>query len=517
MKKTNLFLAVFSLSALALVSCKKDEKSAVSGDTMSFTAVIGGGEKTEIYDGGKLKWTEGDSILINGKVFHSELEGEGETAVFTGEALEAEKYEAYYPVSLKVGEDHVLPATQFYDGDNLSKVNPMYAESATTDLQFYNICAMVKLVVKGEGTVTKITVSADQPLSGTFTMNKENGKYYAEVASTGASAVTLDCGGVILNPTTATPFYIALPQGDYTNLKFELSNSNDSWESMPVGMKLKAGNLRTRELNNVSVELPEGALPGVFSVSETKKVFFSKGNLQAKYNGAGYDWSFAANQWDYIGANAGNTTIKSDGTVADDAVVDLFCWSTDAPNNNWGIHTKTDLTDGYTDGDFKDWGGNVGDGHTWHTLTGGDGGELGYMFNTRGGSSAVRYAKATISLNEFVDIVGIVLVPDGWNAATYALNDTNKHNARFDSNTIPFGEWTDKLEAAGCVFLPAAGYRSATIVDAVNSRGYYWSSTYNAEQNGYAYELRFVEESLIPAYTHSRTLGFSVRLTCPAN
>ena len=42
-----------------------------------------------------------------------------------------------------------------------------------------------------------------------------------------------------------------------------------------------------------------GAMNGQFSVSAVKKVVFSQGNL--KYNGSTY--SFATNQYDYIGAS----------------------------------------------------------------------------------------------------------------------------------------------------------------------------------------------------------------------
>ena len=48
-KKHQLKIAVLSLSALAFVSCKKDDKSAATGDMMRFTATIdNGGAKTVI-------------------------------------------------------------------------------------------------------------------------------------------------------------------------------------------------------------------------------------------------------------------------------------------------------------------------------------------------------------------------------------------------------------------------------------------------------------------------------------
>ena len=68
---------------------------------------------------------------------------------------------------------------------------------------------------------------------------------------------------------------------------------------------------------------------GVFSVSKDKQVSFSQGNLQ--YHRKRYEWRFADNQWDYIGAE----NVK-DGQLADR--VDLFGWSTDNPNTPWGIN-----------------------------------------------------------------------------------------------------------------------------------------------------------------------------------
>jgi len=48
-----------------------------------------------------------------------------------------------------------------------------------------------------------------------------------------------------------------------------------------------------------------GKLPGSFSVSATKKVCFSQGNLQ--YQGSTNSWRFATHQYDFIGNAAGNT------------------------------------------------------------------------------------------------------------------------------------------------------------------------------------------------------------------
>ena len=113
-------------------------------------------------------------------------------------------------------------------------------------------------------------------------------------------------------------------------------------------------------------KLPEGALPGEFSISAAKKVHFSQGNLVATIDASGVPvaWKFATKQHDYLGECGANGTI---GTAAGD--VDLFCWSTDATSNNWGIYTMTEITEGVTDGNFNDWGKNIGNGNVWRTLS----------------------------------------------------------------------------------------------------------------------------------------------------
>ena len=71
------------------------------------------------------------------------------------------------------------------------------------------------------------------------------------------------------------------------------------------------------------------------------------------------------------------------------------------------------------------------------------------------------------------------------------------------------------MEAAGCVFLPAAGSRYGSHVsNDVGSYGYCWSAT--ADDSGYADYLRF---GLSGAYmsNSSRCDGRSVRLVCGEN
>ena len=248
----------------------------------------------------------------------------------------------------------------------------------------------------------------------------------------------------------------------------------------------------------------DGALPGLFSVSATKKVRFSKGNLQAIFvghAGISYSFRFAENQYDYIGNAPGNTTIES----MDRAVVDLFGWSTDS-NSLYGINTS--MYDSDYSGNFRDWGNKIGDGNIWRTLSQD---EWTYLFNSRtastvNGTANARYAKATVNSK-----AGVILLPD-----TYAhlegvapLTNINTASAAFTDNTYDSANWA-KMESAGAVFLPAAGRRAGSLVSVVGVSGFYWSSTAIDEYR--AYLVGFDSSSVYPDYRGHRNLGFSVRL-----
>ncbi len=138
---------------------------------------------------------------------------------------------------------------------------------------------------------------------------------------------------------------------------------------------------------------------------------------------------------------------------------------------------------------------------TWRTLTKD---EWVYLLNTRPTASSIRYAKATVC-----GIVGLIIVPDNLSNTYYPLTNVNTAGAAYTSNIIGATDWT-KMENAGCVFFPAAGFRDGTSVSGVGSSGRFWSATYN---DGYsAYYLYFFSSFLDPSYDSGRYDGQSVRL-----
>lgn len=237
-----------------------------------------------------------------------------------------------------------------------------------------------------------------------------------------------------------------------------------------------------------------GAGNGVFSVSSSKRVNFSKGNLQ--YQASTKTWRFAEHQWDMIGDANKNISPSYSGWI------DLFGWGT----GNNPTKSSTSSSD-YSN--FSDWGNNSisnGGGRRWFTLTRD---EWVYVFNTRSTSSGIRYAKATVN-----GVKGVILLPDNWSSSNYSLSSTNNGGASFSSNKISQTDWQNKFEANGAVFLPAAGWRGGASVYNVGSYGDYWSASYKGSDN--AYYVRFNDGSLYAGYWYYREFGQSVRLVSVA-
>ena len=252
---------------------------------------------------------------------------------------------------------------------------------------------------------------------------------------------------------------------------------------------------------------PDGAVKGVFSVSDSTKVHFSRGNLQ--YKASTKTWRFAEHQWDYIGEANKNISSNYKGWI------DLFGWGTSGYNNKMPYMTSTDANN-YGDGEKDisgtnyDWGiyntiSNSGCKH-WRTLTRN---ELVYLFDQRITNSGIRFAKATVN-----GIKGVILLPDNWDNNKFPLNKTNEKDASFSSNTISESDWVNILEENGVVFLPVAGIRHKSDVMGIGfvqgSIGCYWSSSYSDDI--FAHRLYFNEHQLDAGASNYRDGGVSVRL-----
>lgn len=284
--------------------------------------------------------------------------------------------------------------------------------------------------------------------------------------------------------------------------------------------------------------LSEGAAKGLFSISETEQVYFSKGNLQ--YQASTGTWRFAENQWNFVGGihedwsgttesgNVYQNGVKCNNNEISssyDGWIDLFGWGTSGWNNGNMFYQPYDY---YTDsieanhgfgygptqnnsfnfditGDNAkaDWGVHnaITNGGNqpgiWRTLTKD---EFWYLFYNRKDASNKR-AKATVC-----GVYGIIFLPD-----YCVLPDGLEFNPisyNYTINTYGVSEW-EAMENAGAVFLPSAGSRDGKNIN-VSAEGWYWSSNYyNAN---HAWNIYFSGSSVNLNDNRNRYYGFSVRL-----
>ena len=258
--------------------------------------------------------------------------------------------------------------------------------------------------------------------------------------------------------------------------------------------------IKVDSISMVAPEEPEQPDPsagiGTFSVSADKQVTFSKGNLQ--YHPANDEWRFAENQTDYIGDANSNCSSTYNGWL------DLFGWSTNA--TNFGVSTSTDWVNDYL-GSFVDWGTNkIGNDapNAWRTLSYD---EWKYLLNNRPNASSLKGVAQVNGVN------GLIFLPDNWTCPAGVTFKSGFHSkssveAYGQYQTFSADQWS-KLESAGAVFLPAAGYRLGSNVVSVQDGGFYWSATeYNSN---YAYFLDFLSGEAGVSFI-GRYCGLSVRL-----
>ena len=271
--------------------------------------------------------------------------------------------------------------------------------------------------------------------------------------------------------------------------------------------------IKVDSISMVAPEEPEEPTPpagiGTFSVSATKKVTFSPGNLQ--YTQSTNTWSFAKNQWDMKGTDnviggsvsSGEYGDSKEGTALADKI-DLFGWSTGA--TNFGVSTSPNNAD-YS-GSFVDWGTNqIGSDapNTWRTLTYL---EWCYLRDTR------TNANNLLGVAQVNGVNGLILLPDNWTCPAGVTFKSGYHsNKGVDyyaaHQTFTAAEWS-KLESAGAVFLPTAGRRDdGSNVYYVQRFGSYWSAT--ESNSDIAYFLRCDSDGAnFPC--NDRHRGLSVRL-----
>lgn len=218
----------------------------------------------------------------------------------------------------------------------------------------------------------------------------------------------------------------------------------------------------------------EGMLPGRFSINGLEQVSFACGNLQYKHDGSR---RFALHQYDALGSlNNYYSQSSYEGWM------DLVLRST----GGWGV-----------DGAIEGGGDSVG---LWRVLSSD---EWNYILTGRNNADSLKTC-ATVN-----GVLGLLLLPDNWQLPD-GLDMVMA--AGSSVNVYTAAQWAI-LEAAGAVFLPAAGYvYDYGNVQSMGSLGYYATNTIYSSVSGSFYQVYFVPGScFITTSTGSSTNRVSVR------
>ncbi len=240
MKKLFYFIAL----ALFSVSCMTEmQDEVVSNKTTASLKVSMGGADTKIQLNDELKtvWNKGDQVTVyyHTATYNSELwtfQGEDgdRTGTITGpideNASDIDEIVIAYPGSdwgyyldseAKLLEAELPGTQQYLAGSYDPAANVMVAVGTGGEFQLQNVLGWLKLNLVGNGIVNRIELvgNAGETLSGDIMINYEtlevepmDGGYNAEAAKT----VILECpDGVQLDPTTPTPFYLAVIPGTF--------------------------------------------------------------------------------------------------------------------------------------------------------------------------------------------------------------------------------------------------------------------------------------------------------------
>ena len=542
MKKINTMMIVSLLAVIVMTAgCKREY------GTVTLGANIDNGRDAKVYiDNLTPCWHNNDLIRVNNQTCTTSA-ALGSSAQII-DVVESNHYRAVYPADI-VGNVNIssssmiavtLPREQQYEvdgrGDQKVKV-PMGAFSSTESLTFHNLCSLIKVVVSNrtddDFLLDCITVTANSAYlsgSGNATVSGNSNDVIALTSSLSNHDVSL------VFPAANRPtigrgdrdtyvYYIVAPDFAEDDVTITLYSQGQcaTFEKRATLQhnRMAQVNLIVEQWEEVDPPLLEGTLPGLFSVSATKQVYFSQGNLQ--YQASTNIWRFAEHQYDCVGSNNSNISSTYSGWI------DLFGWGTSGWNSGaicyqpWSTSTtSSDYCPGgsYTNAlinDFveADWayhnaisnGGNAA--HLWRTLTYS---EWYYLFNSRTNAHQ-KYGTGFIRLEPSYYVEsGLIILPDDWTLPSGCSFDCSMYSEDWNDNDYTLEQWA-QMEAAGAVFLPTCGRRWGTSVDFGGEYGhtYYWSSMpYSYNNNPVIYVLHFSGDMLNMSQ-NERYYGLPVR------
>ena len=291
-----------------------------------------------------------------------------------------------------------------------------------------------------------------------------------------------------------------------------------TYDDNNVYFTLTNGTVLTVSKNGSSVQIINGTIMVPFSVSATKNVYFSQGNLQYNAMQGTHQcvdgttkkgtWRFAENQWDIIGEDNKNNSSSYNGWI------DLFAWGTSGykytPDSLYQASSSSSKNHLAISGDIEstkhDWGyynaiSNADHNFEWRTL---NHDEWEYLLSNHD------WYLATVN-----NIKGMILLPKSYEEPTYIYH-TNQ-DVDFAKYVYNLKTW-NLLENQGAVFLPSAGQLSCsylgTVSYATENRVTYWTSSlceYKASTSSSSYSYVMWRSASFISYA-AQELYYPVRL-----
>lgn len=554
---SSLFFAAI-LTSLLVAGCQKDSK------TLRIRMDSFEGPNGKVYMSGMAPaWSVGDTLMVNGEAATILRVSSGGATITVPTAA---SYAALYPYHSgdNTSQDaggvwhFFLNSVQpYYEKDGKQVITaPMAAYTTGGTLTFHNLGALLCIQVNNNTSdvicVDAVTVESvgdyRRPLCGAATVedytsataaytiadNPED--WNTSVTLQKAAATSIPTPMATLAASSGTKaFYVHVPAVPANaNNRFSItvtyhkqgettSRTVTRTQASPTGGRIGRNQLANVGFDMFVVQIPEGAIDARFSVSSSKQVYFSKGNLQ--YQASNGIWRFADNQYDIIGNAAGNTTAAGSRPTQPDWI-DLFGWATSgggtpafqpylcSTENILYWSAGQNMTGDYAEYDWG-WHNAISNGgnetHKWRTLTSA---EWNYLLGL--GSSNKRYVNGGTARHYCYDLVTLT------SGTSSTSDDINGILIYPDGYTQQLAQTTTSIAAipAGCAFLPAADQRTGTTVT-IRGYCYYWTATRGSvnasDYNAKCLTMTSLEDDLQSPVTQGRQVGSSVRLVQNCN
>lgn len=493
----------FALILLLFSSCAKDGDSLIEGKIFLTTENHLSPDKTSV-SGVTVQWVADDKVHLCIGDYENDLDVivSSPNAYVEGRTGKSGVIRAYYPNTILGDALDVTGAIDtptvfipsrydsYYNKDGRQVLAlPMAgrAESGATVVEFKHLTAALMVRLKNttghELTLDSVVASSsDYKLSGEMSLDLEAAEFGVS-KEVGSGSVTVCFSGITLGTSESDIETVQIPIRPIGtgNLQIEvyahcqgaavggggvpevpttiIYHYNDSKpvdslvrnEMMVAGIVVSnGGHTDTGTIDNT-----------LFSVGNGKYVRFSEGNL--RYTGSGY--TFHTNQYDRVATQS-------------DSDKDLFVWSV---VDTWDTNASVAGTTG------------------WRVLSSA---EWNHLIFLRSGS---RFAKACVN-----GVNGLIIFPDTYvHPISKELKNVNVNGSmNFSDNTFDSGQWSS-MEAAGAVFLPAAGYYDGR-TEQSSAGGHYWSSTKELMDN--TKRLYFSAGEVTTTYEGPQSHGCSIRL-----